>query len=581
MSTLRPYQHTLEQGVYKRWASGSRNVLGVLPTGGGKTVTFSKIVHDWPGTLAPWLRAAPGTAAVAHRRELVGQMSLALARYGVRHRVIGPDKLRRSCTAEHMSKVGRSYYDPGASCAVAGIDTLINMDPKDPFFGQVGLWVMDEAHHVLKANKWGKGCAMFPHAWGLGVTATPTRADGKGLGRHAHGLFDDMEIGPTMRELINDGYLTDYVVSCPESDIDLSKVHVGESGEYVQVELKAARRASHLTGDVVKSYLQFCPGALGVVFDVDVESASETAQAFRDAGVPAEVVHAGTPETLRGNILDRFKSGEIRVLVNVDLFGEGFDLPAIEVVIMARPTQSYSLYVQQFGRALRLMVDGYSPPQWDALGTVGRRMVIAQSRKPRARIIDHVGNIARHKLPDAWREWSLDARERGTRGPRSDAIPTWVCSVCACSWERTYKLCQNPGCPGVLAVSGRSAPEHVDGDMIELSAEAMASLRGEVAHVDSAFFPPKGLPEMAAAGALKRHRARQQAQTQLRHTIALWAGLWKAEGFDDSHSYRRFYHLFGLDVMTAQALGAPDAEKLQTRVADSLRRALQQKGIAV
>lgn len=573
---LRGYQQDLENEVVDVWAQGLRNALAVLPTGGGKTATFSSIVNQWAPRFAPWLKAAPGACAVAHRRELVSQMSLTLARYGVRHRVIGSTTLHKACTRLHIEEVGRAYVDPNSANAVAGIDTLIGLDPRDPFFNGVGLWIMDEAHHVLRENKWGKGCALFPNAWGLGVTATPTRANGRGLGRHAHGVFDRLVQGPTMRDLIRMGYLTDYRVFCPRSNIDLSNVKVGDSGEFVDVQLRAARKRSSLTGDLVEAYLQHAAGKLGITFDVDIESATETAAAYRARGVPAEVVSSKTPEDLRAMILRRFKAREVLQLVNVDLFGEGFDLPAVEVVSMGRPTASYSLFAQQFGRMVRLMVLGFSHAQWEAMTPALRLAAIAASPKPKGILIDHVGNVARHGLPDRWREWTLDARESRARSTPTDAVPTWDCPECGSANERVHKVCQYPPCTGELLPPGRSTLEQVDGDLVELDPSVLASLRGEVARIDGP--PPRLSDAYAMAGAAKHHRARQIAQESLRSWVAQWAGCWRVEGHGDSEIWRRFFHTYRLDVMTAQTLGAKEAEALRDRVAADTQRLLEQIG---
>jgi DNA or RNA helicases of superfamily II len=194
------------------------------------------------------------------------------------------------------------------------------------------------------------------------------------------------------------------------------------TGDFNADQLRKAVHKSHITGDVVAHYLKLAPGKLGVTFAVDVEAATEIAGAFRAAGVPAEVVSAKTPDALRAQILRRFKAREILQLVNVDLFGEGFDLPAIEVVSFARPTESFALYCQQFGRALRLMLSKEAAAVHAHLTDEQRRAAIAASEKPVAIIIDHVNNVLRHGLPDARREWSLDRRERRS-GKKSDAIP--------------------------------------------------------------------------------------------------------------------------------------------------------------
>jgi len=528
MTQLRPFQQQAKLDIYSSWQAGNTNTLLVIPTGGGKTVTFSNIMAENQGA----------AVAIAHRQELVTQISLALARYGVRHRIIGPSTVARTCTQIHLAELNRNYVDPMNRCAVAGVDTLIRMDPKDAFFKQINLTVLDEAHHVLKENKWGAAMSMFPNAKSLGVTATPVRADGKGLGRHADGLYDNMIVGPSMRDLIDEGWLTEYRIFAPPSDIDLSAVTLSASGDFSPPKLAAAVHKSHIVGDVVQHYVKIAAGKLGVTFAVDVSSAEEIATAYRAAGVNSQVVSAKTPDALRQSILRRFAAGEIKQLVNVDLFGEGFDLPSLEVVSFARPTQSYSLYCQQFGRALRLK-DG----------------------KDRAIIIDHVGNVHRHGLPDAPREWSLDRRDRRSRGISEGVIPTRTCTECLSAYERVYAAC--PFCGFEPVPSARSTPAEVDGDLMELSPEALARIRGEIDAQPT--FPYGASPEVIGA-IKKRHREKQEIQASLREAMALWGGARTAAGDDIRTAQRRFFHTFGIDVATAQTLGRKDAEQLLGRL---------------
>lgn len=565
---LRPYQQDVKTKILDSWQTGAVNVLAVLPTGAGKTVLFSDIIREHRGA----------SCAIAHRQELVSQISLALARDGVKHRIIGPKKVVKLCVNLHMSELGVSYYDPSSPCAVAGVDTLVKRQKElAGWLKTVTLCVMDEGHHVLEANKWGTALKMFPNARGLLVTATPVRADGKGLGRHADGLVDIMVEGPGMRDLINMGYLTEYRIIAPESDfIRPGEDAIGSTGDISQAKNTAAVRKSHIVGDVVKHYLRFAPGKLGVTFTESVETAKDIAARFNAAGVPAEVVSAKTPDAERVAILRRFKNRELRQLVNVDLFGEGFDLPAIEVVSMARATESYSLYVQQFGRALRLL-DG----------------------KKFAIILDHVGNVERHGLPDARREWSLDRREKRSSSAPSDVIPVRACTnpKCAAVYERIYKAC--PYCGNVIEPAERSGPEQVDGDLIELSPEVLAAMRGEKEKVDMsvedfkatlqtpedyrAELVSKNVPLIGQLGNVKRfvekqqtailaHMNDQQAQESLRASISWWAGYQRAQGRPDSESYRRFYFMFGVDVLTAQALTAGPALTLAGQINEQLGR---------
>lgn len=537
---LRPYQKDSKSDIYSRWAQGDKNVLEVLPTGAGKTVLLSDIVHDNKGA----------TCVIAHRQELVSQISLALAHNGVRHRIVAPPATVRWIVGLHMRGVGRSWYEPSSRVAVAGVNTILRRTGElGDWLRSVTLWVIDEAHHVTKDNQWGKAAALFPNARGLGVTATPLRADGKGLGRHADGVFDSMVVGPGMRDLIASGYLTDYRIFAPPSDLDLSSVKTSAAtGDYSAPGLRNAVEKSHITGDVVAHYLRIAPGKLGVTFATDVASATEIAEKFNAAGVPAAVVSAKTPDKERVSILRRFKNRELLQLVNVDLFGEGFDLPAIEVVSMARPTQSYALFVQQFGRALRLM-DG----------------------KDWAIIIDHVGNVVRHGLPDAPKSWSLDRREKRRSSAPTDVMPVKACPKCTGVFERIHKVC--PFCGHYAEPVERSGPEFVDGDLCELDAATLATMREAVEAVDRepeavrAAAAAKRMPVIGQLAHVKRHMVRKEAQAELRAEIALWAGVQRSKGREDSESYRRFYHTFGVDVLGAQALGTVEAAAL----ADQLR----------
>lgn len=510
---LRDYQQDGYDMITESWVQGYENVLAVYPTGAGKTVLLSRIVYDHDG----------GACVIAHRQELVSQISIALARNGVRHRIIGPDNVIRNIVQLHMFELGMSFYDGNARVAVAGVDTLsrrmgsgedgddyyyknkqnqywyypnrvngewyaperleklpegivakrtkpASVDPQIAKWSPtVSLWVTDEAHHVLRDNKWGRAVSLFKGAKGLGVTATPERSDGAGLGREYDGVFDQMITGPTMRELIDREYLTDYDIVIPPTTITLGNDAVSKTtGDYKRDAMVQAVENSTLVGDkddgkrrvigdIVRCYQKFALGKLGVTFVPSIAIGEKVKQQFIDEGIPAELVTADTPDIERAKILRRFKNREIWNLINVDLFGEGFDLPAIEVVSMARPTQSYGLYVQQFGRALRLL-DG----------------------KLRALIIDHVGNVLGpngHGLPDKARTWSLGRREKRSNGA-SDAIPLSRCINVECfkAYERYMLACPHCGEPKPEPIE-RGEPEFVDGDLFMLDQLTLQRLR--------------------------------------------------------------------------------------------------------
>lgn len=528
---LRDYQTDLKSSIYDAWRGGVRNVMAVLPCGGGKTAIFSNIIAEM---------GVP-SVAIAHRTELVSQMSLALARNEVRHRIIGQNEAIRSIVHLHMITVGKSYYDATARCAVASVNTLVNKKDIAAWAHTVRLWITDECQHLLSDNIWGRAVDLFPNAIGLGVTATPVRADGKGLGRHHDGVIDAMVVGADMRNLISRGYLSEYRIFAPPSDLNLSDVNVTASGDYSPEPLRRAVHRSHIHGDVVSHYMKLAPGKLGVTFAVDVESAVELAAAFRRQGVPAEMLSGTTPANNRYKILAKFAAGEIKQLCTCDIISEGFDLPAVEVCSMARPTQSYGLYIQQFGRALRIFPG-----------------------KTTATLLDHVGNVLLHGLPDMTREWSLDRRDRRSRRTTDDApIPLRSCLGCAGVYERTRVVC--PYCGTQVVVAGRGSPDVVDGDLAELTPEVLARMRGEISVADTLRIPVGVGPEVV--GAIRRnHRERMEAQQVLRERMALWGGQRTARGISLAEAQREFYLRYGVDVAAAQMLNRAEALALTERI---------------
>jgi superfamily II DNA or RNA helicase len=542
---LRPYQREVHAANYAAWQSGIRHVVDVVPTGGGKSVIVGQHAADDATT--------PGqNVVIAHRQELVSQMSLHVARFGVFHRIIAPKDVIGFIAAEHRREFGRSFVDPTASTAVAGVDTLKSRhDALADWAKQVKRWTIDEAHHVLTNNKWGYVVSMFPNAFGLGVTATPNRADGNGIGDKANGgsgVFGKMVIGPSTRDLINMGALSEYEIAQPESDLDVAALKITDSGDFSPKQLREASQNSHIVGDVVEHYIRFAYGKSGITFATDVDTATEIAIKFQQYGIPAVVVTGKTPDALRSEYVRRFRAGQLWQLVNVDLFGEGFDLPGLYVVSMARPTASLGVYLQQFGRVLRPMP--------------GKRAGL---------VIDHVGNSHRFGYPDKPRVWSLANRERrAKREFDPDDMPLKTCVKCVKQYEATKHKCPYCGYMPVPMGGGRDI-KLVDGDLTLLDAETLAKLRSasiietpeEIWAKVAAATNSDGLGKFQAGKAHERIAARQS----LANAIALWAGHGRAVGQTDSELYRRFYHATG-GVDVASALGLPklDMDTLRAQI---------------
>lgn len=541
-------QAELDHKIDQAYSRGARCVMPVLPTGGGKTVIVANRIA----------RSPSASCAMAHRQELVSQISLAFAKYEVPHRIIAPRGIIKNIAAIHSDEIGTSrFINPNAKASVGGVKTILNrFDEYRNYFESVRDVVIDEGHHVLEGNQWGKAFALFPNARGLFPTATPRRADRKGLGVCADGLVDELVEGPTMRELIDAGRLTDYRVICSrELEQDLNKVAVSKTtGDYNEHELRewSKKRQSQIAGDVVKEYIRHANGKLGVTFAVDIETATTIAAQFNANGVPAEVVSAKTPDRTRAAILRQFRERKVLQLVNVDIFGEGFDLPAIEVASMARPTKSFSLFCQQFGRALRVL-DG----------------------KEYALIIDHVGNVLEHGLPDAPQTWTLD---RGTTRPKrsaEDAIPLRACDECSRPYERALTGC--PWCGAHYEPAGRSSPELVEGDLIELDPKVLAALRLDVEknleHPDDVKARVRRTAgDYAAQGAANKQREKLEVQEALSQSMAFWAGYLEAQGKQPREIQKRFFFAFGVDSLSAKALKRADALELAHKINHDIGR---------
>lgn len=406
MIVLRPYQQAAIDEARLAYRNGHRAVLFQLPTGGGKTITASTVVHGAAskGNVTWWL---------THRRELAGQASRTFHDLGIPHGTV---------QAGHVS-------NPTACVQVASIQTIVRrleaLPPPD-------LIVFDEAHH-LGAASWEAIFDRFPRARVLGLTATPWRLDGQGLGR----WFSHMVRGPNTAELIDEGSLSTFRLFAPATP-DLSDVAT-TAGDYQRGALAKAMDKPQIVGDAIGHYTRLCPGKRAVVFAAGVENSKHIAAQFNAAGIAAEHVDGSMGNDLRDAAVDRFRRGETLILSNADLFGEGFDVPAIEAAILLRPTKSLSLHLQQVGRALR-PCEG----------------------KAEAIILDHAGNSLRHGLPDDVRDWTLDDRERRKKATTTD-VPVRQCKECFYVYRPAPKC---PQCGFATPATAREI-EQVEGTLTE------------------------------------------------------------------------------------------------------------------
>lgn len=539
------------------------HVLISSPTGSGKTAMMSDNIVS---------QDAP-QVAMAHRGELVGQISKALANFGVRHDIIGAKTTVTRIRNEHLDEFGINYIDPKSHIKVASVDTLIGINPADRWVKSVRHVHNDEAHHVLRANKWGKALDLFTDADSTGYTGTALRADGKGLGAHADGYYHELVELVRTRHLIDQGYLVDYrYVWEDTADLDLSHVNTGATGDYVYQQLRKAVHASNrLLSGVVDAYLEFANNTQCIVFATDIEHATDIAAEFRAKGIAAEVVHGKTDPGVRTDVLKRFRRRNVQVLINVDLFGEGFDVPGVESVILARPTKSFPLYAQQVGRVLRLMLERALADQWGVFSDAQRLAYIATSGKPFGIVIDLVDNIIDNGLPDSLtRQFTLDRRVSVPRELDPNIIGLKRCvnrnPLCLKPYERFRTSC--PHCGHTPEPAERATLKQVDGDIGFLDPALLAALRGQI---DALQQPPRypGDNYQVNAGIWNRRQEQIHELDALKHAMMVWGAGMSVRtpgGMSDREQAKAFYLTFGVDVLTAQSLTRADAAALRAKI---------------
>jgi superfamily II DNA or RNA helicase len=413
---LRPYQNQLTNDIRGAFGSGANRPLAVSPTGSGKTVLFSYITSQV-------LKRGSRVIIIAHRREILDQISATLKRVGVPHGFI---------------QAGKSASTQPAM--VASIQTLARRLDTIP---APDLVIIDEAHHSV-SKSYVQMFAAWPTAKFIGVTATPERLDGKGLGV----MFDRMVMGPSVQWLIDNGFLAQPVYYAPREVVDLSQVHT-IAGDFDRSETEEIVDTPRITGDAVTHYVRFCNRQRAVAFCISVAHAQHVADTFNSCGIPSASIDGTLDPEVRKQRVDDLTAGKILVLTSCELISEGFDLPAVNAAILLRPTQSLSMHLQQVGRALR-----------------------PYPGKANAIILDHVGNCLRHGLAEQERDWDLSGREK--RLKKSSLVETKQCSKCFAIFSGT--VC--PQCGSQREIAAREI-EEVDGELQRLSIEDISKKREE------------------------------------------------------------------------------------------------------
>lgn len=405
MHALRPYQARGIDTLRRHSAAGRRRLLLVLPTGGGKTVMAGSITKSAREHDARVL-------FVAHRLELIDQAVKQIAAWGLPHiGVIRADDPRT---------------DDFAPVQVGTIQTLARrLKPK------ADVVIIDEAHRAM-ADTYQRLIEWYPEADIIGLTATPCRLDGRGLGDTFEALVQVVQYS----ELIKEGSIVSPRVFSSRVDVDLSKVHT-RSGDYALDELDEVMSDVKIMGSVVEEWKRLSEGRRAVIFACTVEHSKSLVEQFTTAGAKAEHLDGETPIDVRRAILARLNSGETDVVCNVDVLSEGWDQPPVKYLGIARPTQSIAKYMQMGGRVLRPWVrckvcEGEAAFSKD-LGCDHNDFEVVTPI-----IVDHGRNVDRHGLPHEDRDWDLLSGEKA----RSERMKLRVCPHCyAYVVENPCELC--------------------------------------------------------------------------------------------------------------------------------------------
>lgn len=363
--SLRPYQQRAKESIFEAW-DDCDNVMFQMPTGTGKTRLFTSIISDikaW-GVLH---NVEPKILIVAHRIELIEQISESLAKYKIPHGIIAGGKGRDLRKYVQVASIQTITHHTNIS-AVKDLD--------------VNFIIIDEAHHSM-ANSYKKLWTMYEGSKKLGVTATPWRMNNSGFAS----IYDEFIVSQSIKDFIKEGWLAPYDYysikdrSIIQRDIDAIDEFDVE-GDYKISALERVMDRGNIRAQLLDSYLKYAKGKKGIIYSISRKHSDHICAEYKDAGINIVRIDSETPRDERQLYVKRFKNGQIDIIVNVDIFSEGFDCPDIEFIQLARPTKSLVKYLQQVGRGLR--------------PTEGKSHCL---------ILDNVGLHLTFGLPDADRTW--------------------------------------------------------------------------------------------------------------------------------------------------------------------------------
>lgn len=408
---LRDYQQLSVDLLRQSLRTGHKAPILVAPTGSGKTHIACAIINNA-------VEKGKSILFLAPRRELIYQAHNRLENHGVIAGMI-------------MAGEPRSVY---SRVQVASFDTLHARAKRTErmLMPDADVVIVDEAHLSIAKTRQ-EIISHYENAVVIGLTATPARGDGKGLGE----IYDDLIISVTMKDLVDQGHLVPARYFAP-SKPDLAKLKTNK-GDYVVKELEKRVDQPQLVGDIVTNWIQIAPDRQTVVFCVTRNHARHVHECFTEHGIEAGYLDGETPLDERKQILEDISSGEIQVLVNVFVATFGWDCPTISCVVLARPTKNITLYLQTAGRGLRT--------------AEGKEDCI---------IIDHSGAIEQHGFVDDPIPWTLrsdtDIREEKKKEQKERQEPKDItCKKCKTVFRST-RIC--PNCGYQVIPKGKPIPVH-------------------------------------------------------------------------------------------------------------------------
>jgi superfamily II DNA or RNA helicase len=406
---LRDYQVNIIEKVKNAWKENYKYPCIVAPCGAGKTVILAEMAKR--ATLNK-----KHVMFIVHRKELCEQTEKTFLNYGVD---------MNYCHIHMIQTVSRH---------------LESIQAPD-------LILVDENHHC-KANSYRKVFDKFADSYRIGVTATPIRLDGSGFQDVNDVLIEEV----STKWLIANNYLSpSKLYSAPL--IDTKKITISK-GEFDSSECELILDNAAIYGDVLKTWKEKSDNKQTIVYCVSVKHSKNTAEMFSNNNITAAHIDGSTKKTDREEIIQKFRNGEIKILCNCDIVSEGFDVPDCECVILLRPTQSLTLYIQQSMRCMR-----YKPDK-------------------QAIVLDHVGNVFRFGLPEKDREWTLQGKKRNKRTKQKDDNTFWVCEVCYHTWSKEDgRVC--PECNTPIPLTEREIKLQETIELIEITENMFKRSRKE------------------------------------------------------------------------------------------------------